>query len=346
MPQHYVLRLGSRLLRRAFILVLAGAFPVMAHAELTAMSDSDLSDVDGAGIGIVLEDFVFSHEHNPSEDKIFRITGINDSSGNPVEINVKQMYISGANSDYGNNLQGVNIGRLTNPYEIDLINGDDIGLPGKGVLEIAAPRQYDDGSGYGCLDSSVSGSCASRANERPDLGLELEINVLDQAPAHLNYHVSSAVFDGSHLRLWGEDNKMAAEFRLNFYTPALEISTCAVSSASCTSKLTMTNFSMELALGNTFQPLYMGVDGVTGGLTFQISDMTNGYLDEVKSGAPSADAVAFFNDYYDEPSDGSNSPYRSYISADSIDIGGVNLGSAKIDGLLIQHLDIKLRDVQ
>jgi len=340
----------------ACLLAVSGLFVGAAQAELAALSDSDLSDVDGAGIGFVMEDFAFSHGNNPSEGNVFKITGVTDSDGNPVEINVNQMYIARAGSDYGNVLDGVNLGRLDNPYEIDLIDGDDIGLAGKGVLEISAPRMVDATVGYDCLDPSAvqgSGTCASRpadasfvSGERPDIGYELELNVQGQAQTHFNVHAHSAVFDGSYLRLWGEDTRMAAEYRLNFYTPALEVSTCAVASAACTSKIKMSDFEMELALGNTFQPLYMGVDAVTGGLSFEIGAMTTDYLSSIDSATGGSDgtaqgdaAYAFYQDYY------SNPEYRSNIFVGDIEIGGTSLGSAKIEGMLIQHLDVKFRDL-
>ncbi|MCH2158374.1 MAG: hypothetical protein MK096_06295 [Oleiphilaceae bacterium] len=338
----------------AFIALGAIALPV--HSELAALSDNDLSEVDGAGIGFVMEDFAFSHGNDSSQGNVFRITGITDSDGNPVNINVNQMYIARAGSEYGDVIEGVNLGRLDNPYEIDLLDGNDIGLPGKGVLEIAAPRMVDSTLGYDCLDPSAaqgSGTCASRpasvdfeAGERPDIGFELEVNVAGQAQTHLNMHAHSAVFDGSYLRLWGEDSRMAAEYRLNFYTPALEISTCAVASSACTSKIKMSDFKLELALGNTFQPLYIGVDNTTGGFSFQIDQMTTNYLANIDPVSGASDgsaqgdiAYAFYEDYY------SNQDYRSDIYVGDIEIGGTSLGSAKIEGMLIQHLDVRFRDL-
>ena len=344
-------------LRNVFIaLAISIVWSAPLSAELAALTDDDLSEVDGAGIGFVMEDFAFSHGHDPSEGKVFRISGVTDSDGNPVTINVNQMYIARSGSDYGAVLDGVNLGRLDNPYEIDLLNGDDIGLSGKGVLEIAAPRMVDVAQGYDCLDPAAlqgSGTCSSRpadagflAGERPDLGVELEINDLGQAQTHFNVHAASAVFDGSYIRLWGEDTRMAAEFRLNFYTPALEVSTCAVSDSACTSKMTMSDFKLELALGNTFQPLYIGADNLTGGLTFQIDQMTTDYLANIDTagqsdGSAQGDiAYAFYDDYY------SNPDYRSNISVDNIDIGGTSLGSAKVEGILIQYLDVRFRDLE
>ncbi|KZZ18935.1 hypothetical protein A3752_16120, partial [Oleiphilus sp. HI0081] len=267
------------------------------YAEMQSLSDSDLSEVDGQGIGLVMDDFIFSHGHNPSEGKVFRISGVTNSAGEDVVINVNQMYIARAGSNYGETLEGVNLGRLTNPYEIDLLNGDDpdIGLPGEAVLEFAAPRKVlDTAQGYDCLTGAAGGECSSRPSsaewvngERPDLGLELEIN--DGALAsNLNINVESAVFDGSYLRLWGDDGeeRMAAEFRLNFYSPSIEVSTCEQINQGCSSSIKMSNFQMELALGHTFQPLYIGVDGssnlpTSGGLTLQIAKITHPYMDKI-----------------------------------------------------------------
>lgn len=327
-------------------------------AELTSLSDNDLSEVDGAGVGLVMDDFIFSHGHNTSEDKVFRITGIKSQSGEDVVINVNQLYIARSGSNYGADLQGVNLGRLTNPYEIDLIDGNDIGLDGEAVLQLSAPTKVAQVDGYDCLDINAalgSGTCSSRPSssswvngERPDMGLELELNVGTEAPKNLNFNVQSAVFDGSYLRLWGDEdnNKMAAEFRLNFYTPQLEISTCSQSNQGCSSSIKMQDFQLELALGNTFQPLYIGVDNVSGGLTLEIAKITHQYINNIdlttgqSDGTAEGDqAYAFFEDFYQ------NDAYRSNFSVGTLDIGGTNLGSSKVEGVLIQYLDVKFRDL-
>jgi hypothetical protein len=337
------------------ILVSALGMIAPAFAELTSLSDNDLSEVDGAGIGLVFEDFVFSHEHDPSEDKVFRINGIKDSSGSDVQINVSQIYVARAGSNYGANLEGVNLGRLTNPYEIDLVDGNDIGLSNKTVLEFAAPTKVDAALGYDCLDPSAaagSGTCSSRPasvgfenGERPDLGIELEINALGQNTTNLNVHAKSAVFDGSYLRLWGDDDRMAGAFQLNFYTPELEISTCDKQNEACGSSIKMRDFQLELALGQTFQPLYFGVDEVSGGLTLEIAKITHEYVNNISASglsdgsAGGDEAYAFFEDYYTNPE------YRSNIYVGELEIGGTSLGSAKIEGMQIQYLDVKLRDL-
>ena len=331
----------------------------MVNAEMTSLSDNDLAEVDGAGVGLVMDDFVFSHGHNVAEDKVFRITGIKSQAGEDVTINVNQLYIARSESNYGSDLRGVNLGRLTNPYEIDLIDGNDIGLADKAVLQMSAPKKVlSSADGYDCLDANAvlgSGTCSSRPSsaswvngERPDMGLELEINVGTEAPKNLNFNVESAVFDGSYLRLWGDEdnNKMAAEFRLNFYTPQLEISTCSQSNQGCSSSIKMQDFKLELALGNTFQPLYIGVDNVTGGLTLEIAQITHEYIGNIDQTTGQSDgsaqgdeAYAFFEDFY------TNDAYRSNFSVQTLDIGGVNLGSSKVEGVLVQYLDVKFRDL-
>jgi len=328
-------------------------------AEMKSMSDQALSEVDGAGIGLVMDDFVFSHGHDTANDKTFRISGLTDQSGAPVTLNVEQLYIARAGSNYGSVLDPVNLGRLNNPFEIDLLNGDSVGLAGKAVLQLAAPTKVDVADGYDCLDAAAvlgSGTCSSRPSEagwengeRADLGLELQVNVGVETPRHLNFHAESAVFDGSYVRLWGDDaaGKMAAEFRVNFYTPELEISTCTKLNEACGSAVKMKGFAFELALGNSFQPLYVGADAITGGLTLQLAQLTHEYMANLvpatglSDGSAEGDAAyAFFNDYY------SNADYRSNVAMTEMEIGGVSLGSAKVEGLLIQHLDVKFRDLE
>jgi len=337
------------------------------NAELTSLSDNDLSEVDGAGIGLVMDDFVFSHGNDTANDKTFKISGLTNSNGDAVTVNVNQLYIARSGSNYGTNLEGVNLGRLDNPYEIDILDGDSIGLTGEAVLQISTSKKVDLADGYDCLDVSAvqgSGECSSRpANtvwdnagtpevwqngERPDMGLELELQDGINT-SNLNFNASSAVFDGSYVRLWGDETevnngKMAAEFRLNFYTPELEISTCSQSNQACGSSIKMQDFEMELALGNTFQPMYLGVDNITGGLTMEISAITHEYIDNIVGGVSDGSAAgntaqAFFEDYYQ------NEDYRSNIVIGDLDISGTNLGSSKIEGMLIQYVDVKFRDL-
>ena len=129
-----------------------------ASAEMTSLSDNDLSEVDGAGIGFVMDDFVFSHGNDAGNGKVFKISGLNDSSGEPVSVTVNQLYIARADSEHGTNLNAVNLGRLSNPYEIDLLDGNDadVGVTDKAVLQFAAPSKVPTpGTGYSCVAPSL-----------------------------------------------------------------------------------------------------------------------------------------------------------------------------------------------
>ncbi|UZE95851.1 hypothetical protein [Alkalimarinus alittae] len=390
-------------------LVLCGS----ANAELASLSDGELSDVDGAGIGLVFEDFIFDARTDTTTGQSFKIKGIKDSTGTQdVEITVSQLYIANSGSNYGQNLSGVNLGRLVNPYEIELVDGDDIGIVDKAVLQFSAPKKYEatttanldrdqDGQldteidalgatvlknyeanaeGYDCVLAGApmgSGTCASRpagidtatseaiVGERPDIGLKLQVQVGTKNPDNLNIHAKSAVFDGSFLRLWGDDNKrqLVGEFRLNFYTPELSINACDANGQSCGNTIYMKNFELELALGNRFQPMSIGVtetlDGVIepGNFVFEVSKITEyataqGYMTSLPADGKRASctdascetAWDFFNDYYSNPDYKSNLRIGALHIGD-ITAGGQNFGSARIEGLSVQYLKISSHDL-
>lgn len=116
----------------------------ISSAELQDLSEHELSEIDGAGIGVVLENFKFSHgTDSPDADgnqaRIFKIGRLKSTDGRDVEIVVNHLYISGTGSNYGQNLSPVNLGRLVNPYRIDVVDGNTIGIRDKAVLEFAAP---------------------------------------------------------------------------------------------------------------------------------------------------------------------------------------------------------------
>ena len=80
---------------------------------------------------------------------------------------------------------------------------------------------------------------------------------------------------------------------------------------------------------------------MTGGLTLEIAKITHQYIDNINLSSGVSDgtsqgdtAQAFFQDYY------TNADYRSNLV-----IGGTSLGSSKIEGVLVQYLDVKLRDL-
>ncbi|WP_345544430.1 hypothetical protein, partial [Streptomyces chitinivorans] len=89
-------------------------------AELKGLSEGEMARIDGAGLGLVFENFKFSHgtdqpDANGEQARIFRISGIKSTDGRDVDITVNHLYISGTGSNYGENLSPVNLGRLANP---------------------------------------------------------------------------------------------------------------------------------------------------------------------------------------------------------------------------------------
>jgi len=327
-------------------------------AELQDLTEAELSEIDGAGIGIVLENFKFSHgtdvpDADGNQARIFKIGGIKSTDGRDVEIVVNQLYISGSGSQYGQNLSPVNLGRLVNPYSIDVVDGDAIGVPNKAVLELAAPSLIDPTLGFDCMSISAaagSGPCASRPatdayiGERPDVGLQMNVTVGNDRSANINIHAQSAVIDGSYLRLWGDNDRrqMVGQFKLNFYTPELSINACSQDGTSCGSRITMTNFALELALGNQLQPVFFDVNG-SGNFVIEVAA-----IERPASGAIAADGLRgssnpaawdFYDNYY------SNPDYRSNLRIGNLSVGERDFGSARVQGMLIQHLKIKTKDL-
>ncbi|MDI9246616.1 hypothetical protein [Marinobacter sp. CHS3-4] len=349
---------SQRLIAIALPVFLGWALSFSVLAELQDLTEEELSGISGAGLGIVLEDFKFSHgtdapDANGNQARIFKIGGIKSTDGRDVEIVVNHLYISGSGSQYGQSLSPVNLGRLVNPYSIDVVDGNDIGVPNKAVLEFAAPSLIDPTLGFDCMSASAtagSGPCASRPatesyiGERPDVGMQMNIAVGNDRSANINIHAQSAVIDGSYLRLWGDNDRrqMVGQFKLNFYTPELSVNACSQDGSSCGSRITMTDFALELAIGNQLQPVFFDVDG-GGNFVVEVAA-----IDRPSPGSIGADGLRgssnaatwdFYNDYY------SNPEYRSNLRIGNFSVGDRDFGSARVQGMLIQHLKIKTKDL-
>lgn len=329
-----------------------------AKAELQSLSESELSEVDGAGIGLVLENFKFSHgtdqpDADGNQARIFKIDGLKSTDGRDVEIVVNHLYISGSGSNYGQNLSPVNLGRLVNPFRIDVVDGNDIGIPEKAVLELAAPTLMDASEGFDCMGASSvagSGTCSSRPatadyiGERADIGLQMNVAVGDDRSANLNIHARSAVVDGSYLRLWGDEDRrqLVGQFKLNFYSPELSINACSQDSGECGSRITMSDFALELALGNRLQPMFFDVNG-SGNFLIEVASIPQPSAGSIgEDGLRSSSDPAtwdFYNDYYTNPE------YRSNLSIGNFSVGDRDFGSARVEGMLIQHLEIRTKDL-
>ena len=208
----------------------------ISHAELADLSESELSDVSGEGIGLVYENYQMNMQSEVMGGEVgndFKITGIKDSSAQDVTVRIGQFYLAGSGTNLGTDLVGkpVNLGRLSNPITIDLLDGNTLGggaYADKSVLAIAMPTKFSgDGAdlstntnGYSCVDSSLganSGLCSSRPNnadgngfhgERFDMGYKInrEFTHVDTSKdVNLNFHAQAANMDGSFWRFWGSD---------------------------------------------------------------------------------------------------------------------------------------------
>lgn len=354
----FVTACGSTPVALALALLSGLLLSLPVSGELEDLTEAELSDIEGAGIGIVLEDFKFSHgTDRPGADgeqaRIFRIDGIKSTDGRDVDITVNHLYISGSGSNYGQNLSPVNLGRLINPYKIDVLDGHTIGVPDKAVLEFAAPALMSTNQGYDCLSTGAvagSGACASRpktdvfGGERPDLGLQMNLAVGDDRSANINLHAVSAVIDGSYLRLWGDSERrqMVGQFRLNFYSPEVSIHACDLDGNDCGSRILLRDFALELAIGNALQPVFFDVDG-TGNFVVEVAAIRRPALGAIgadgQRASSNSEAWDFYNDYY------SNPEYRSNLYIGNFSVGDRDFGSARVEGMLIQHLQIRTRDL-
>ena len=332
--------------------------PVHVEAELQGLSETEMSAIDGAGIGLVLENFKFSHgtdepDASGEQARIFRIGGIKSTDGRDVDITVNHLYISGANSNYGEALGPVNLGRLLNPWRIDVVDGNDIGIANKAVLEFAASTKVTAGQGYDCMNSGAglgTGTCSSRPatagyiGERADVGMQMNVAVGDDRSANINIHAKSAAIDGSYLRLWGDKDRrqMVGQFKLNFYSPELSINACAQDGSSCGSRIRMSNFALELAIGNQLQPVFFDVDG-SGNFVVEVAAIQRPQPGEIGAdglrGSSDAEAWDFYESYYTNPE------FRSNLKIGNFNVGDRDFGSARVQGMLIQHLNIKTRDL-
>ena len=340
------------------MLSLALLWSLPLQAEMVTLNESEMSEIDGAGIGLVLDNFTFSHgtdapDANGNQARIFRITGIKSTDGQDVDITVNHLYIAGADSAYGQNLTPVNLGRLLHPWRIDVVDGNTIGVRDKSVLEIAAPAMLSAAEGYDCLGGSAaagSGTCSSRPateswiGERADMGMQMNVAVGDDRSANLNIHAKSAVIDGSYLRLWGDDarQQMAGQFKLNFYSPELTINACTQDGSECGSRITMSDFVLQLAIGNELQPVFFDVDG-TGNFVLEVDAITAPAPGQIaanglRDGSDTA-TWDFYEAYYTNPE------YRSNLRIGNFGVGDRDFGSARIEGMLIQHLEIRTKDL-
>lgn len=313
---------------RAFILISTCLFvsggslafaSMVSAADMEPMSDEEMSDVSGQGVGIVMEDFRFAHGHDSGAGKTFKLTGITNEAGEDVTVLVDNLYIGGAGSKFGNSLQTVNLGRLSNPFSMRLRDGDSIASSpkGKAVFELAAP-------------SKEGGSATS---DPMDLGFATTVQSGGKSQK-LNIHAESAVVDGSYIRFWGSKpgesrQELRGQIQANFQTDRLSINACAQTGSSCGSRVAFNDFMMELTIGNEHQPVFFSVLG--GSHPVEEQGQLRVEVRTISETPPDG--------YY------TNDAYRSDITVGDVGIGGESLGAARMEGMLFQKLKTTTRSL-
>jgi len=85
---------------------------------LDAMTENEMSNATGEGLGFALEDFVVD-----SDGATLSVTGINSSDGSPIDIDWTDLYIMGEGSNSGQNKVGANIGSYNHPWVFRSLRG-------------------------------------------------------------------------------------------------------------------------------------------------------------------------------------------------------------------------------
>lgn len=334
-----------------------------AASDLVALDDSDLSNVDGEGVGIVLEDFVYNAGEQINGGGTFEIGGLQNSSNQEVTLGISQFYIAGSGSNKGANVinNPVNIGRLVNPFNLELRDGNDsdVGVPNKAVFEFSAPtknvgsttgttsyfvpvmenrpgatgQRVDRFSG---LDSTIF---SSRSTERPDMGIRFDLEIAGTRYQSLENHLESLSIDGSYVRLWGNDGHMEGELAINIYTPSMEFFACDSAGNNCGNSVDFRNVGIEAELGSgEFQPVTFEVDA-TGNFVFEIGSLQGKCSSLNSTGGCNAGAQRnVLLDYYS-----SGPATNAYIG--NVVVGNKDFGSTTISNLQIQYLEVKSHDL-
>lgn len=113
----------------------------LSFAELTALDDQRLSEIDGEGLGIVLEDFVFD-----VDDAVTTLSGIDDSEGDPIEVKWTEFYVMGNGSNKGSVETVGQIGTLAHPITLRALDYLDVpsAPDGVAILQLAGPDYTGD----------------------------------------------------------------------------------------------------------------------------------------------------------------------------------------------------------
>ncbi|MBG7087957.1 hypothetical protein I5J20_24440 [Pseudomonas aeruginosa] len=332
---------------RACLLAALLAAP-FAHAEMTARDDEQLSDVQGAGIGFVLDSAMV--DGNKATIAINGVT--NTATGQNVPITVKELYVAATGSNKGSTLAPVTLGRLNFPFKLNLAKGSvlttqlDDGrvvstLPDTAdVIELAFPSLVSGAGGQPCIAgyAGAGSNCSSRASEKVDAGIRFDFGVTSTRTDVLNLDFSELAMDGSYLRFWGANarSQLVGEMRLNLYAKTFEIMSCGAGSPSCVSAaeqaartVYLTNAYASVALGyGKSQPLLFSVTA-DGNFTFELPKLTLANAADFYANAPRTSLVI------ENLNIGGTRPGYGQVPT-----GGYNMGRNEISGLSFNYLKV------
>ncbi|OUL44355.1 hypothetical protein B2G63_31080 [Pseudomonas aeruginosa] len=326
---------------RACLLAALLAAP-FAHAEMTALDDEQLSDVQGAGIGFVLDSAMV--DGNKATIAINGVT--NTATGQNVPITVKELYVAATGSNKGSTLAPVTLGRLNFPFKLNLTTQLDDGrvvstLPDTAdVIELAFPSLVSGAGGQPCIAgyAGAGSNCSSRASEKVDAGIRFDFGVTSTRTDVLNLDFSELAMDGSYLRFWGANarSQLVGEMRLNLYAKTFEIMSCGAGSPSCVSAaeqaartVYLTNAYASVALGyGKSQPLLFSVTA-DGNFTFELPKLTLANAADFYANAPRTSLVI------ENLNIGGTRPGYGQVPT-----GGYNMGRNEISGLSFNYLKV------
>jgi len=333
-----------------------------ALADLQPLDDATLGNVDGEGIGLVWEDFAFEAGEDLDPNNRLSISDLVNDQGQPVVLSVSRFYIAGDNSNEGSNVIGntVNLGRLNNPYNIELLDGDDIGINDKAVFEFSAPKRANEdklfienlgnrprscSAGDACSSrvTSVSGInrnvLSSRSTERFDTGLRFDLVENGTAAQKLDIHARGVAVDGSHVRIWGDNarSKALSNLAVSFVADDLTVYASNPDGSGRGDSVVFQDIAISAELGyGDKQPVSFEVNG-DGNFELNIGSKTSACADLNSSGGCSLGSSGY-QDFYN------NGP-RADVFIQNVNVGGQSFGSTTISNLQIQYLNVRSRDL-
>jgi hypothetical protein len=358
----------TRIMINSLRFITLAVLPILAHSDLVPLNDLTLKQIDGEGIGIVLEDFVYQAGEQ-TNGGTFEISGLENSNGESVVLGISQFYVAGSDSNRGVNVinNPVNLGRLEYPYNIELLDGNDIGIIDKAVLELAAPKKILDTSYFQTLKEdrierrfsnrqvalgqrvdSISGFnnsiFSTRDSERADLGIRFDLEVNGMNAQSLEGHIKGLTIDGSHVRLWGGDNKVEADINFNLYATQLELRACDPLGINCGDSVSYNDIGIEAQLGDgDFQPVTFEVTS-NGQFSFLVGSLQGKCATNNTGGCIAGSDKVRLAEYY--TSGPSTNAFVDNVRIGDAPLNSVgNFGSSTISNLQIQYLEVTSRDL-